>query len=93
MTATATAAAVKADAAICVLPLTIPDRWKEKSCGAPTCTFSPTDSFDAYDKKGVPVANPDEYIGPGKAGYTGYDGDKDKGVRITLKNNNKTSKR
>lgn len=86
--ANATAAVYPANAAICVLPLTIPDKWTEKNCGSPTCKWSETDTFEAYDKKGKALPNPDVYVPPGKAGYTGYSAVTDKGLQLTLKTNN-----
>src|SRR5918997_350126 len=53
--AVATAEVSPADAVQCPLPFTIPDRWTETT----TAPFDPEDDFDAVDKKGVPVANPD----------------------------------
>ena len=80
--ATATAAAVPANAEICVLPLTIPDKWIEKQ--------SPADTFDMYDNKGNLLSNPDVYVPPGQTGATGYNPDTDKGLQLVLKNNNGT---
>ena len=80
--ATATAAAVPANAEICVLPLTIPDKWIEKQ--------SPADTFDMYDNKGNLLSNPDVYVPPGQTGATGYNPDSDKGLQLVLKNNNGT---
>ena len=79
--ATATAEASRANAEKCVLPFTIPDRWREASTGQ---LSQPTDTYD-------PAAG-DTYVPPGdKATYTGYDAARDKGMEITLKANN-TSK-
>jgi hypothetical protein len=64
-----------------LLPFTIPDRWKE---------FNTAGSFDMYDKKGVPLLNPDQYIPPGTSGASGYSPYKDKGLQLTLKSNNST---
>jgi len=80
--ATATAAAVPANAEICVLPLAIPDKWIEKQ--------SPADTFDMYDNKGNLLSNPDVYVPPGQTGATGYNPDSDKGLQLVLKNNNGT---
>lgn len=84
--AVAAAEASPANAVKCPLPFTIPDRWNEVN----TPPFDPNnDDFDAVDKKGVPVANPDIYIGPqDKATYTGYNADRDKGMPIVLKADN-----
>lgn len=41
------------------------------------------------DKKGNPLPNPDVYVGPeSKASYTGYDAERDRGLRMTLKADN-----
>ena len=83
--ATATAEASPANAMDCVLPFTIPDRWKEVH----TPAFDPDDDFLAFAKNGTPLANPDVYIGPkDKENYTGYDAQRDKGMQIVLKADN-----
>jgi hypothetical protein len=83
--AVATAEASPANAMTCVKPFTIPDRWIEKQ----TPPWDEDDGFDVADKKGKPIANPDVYIGPeNKASYTGYDAERDKGLRILLKADN-----
>src|SRR6266853_1003120 len=91
ITATATAAAVAANAEICVMPLTIPDKWIEKQCATETCPWSLADTFEMYDNKGNLLANPDEYVPPGQPGATGYNPDTDKGLELVLKNNNGTN--
>lgn len=73
--AVATAEAAPANAMDCVKPFTIPDKWIEK-------TSPPWDSltsdYDAYDKQGRPLSNPDIYIpaydssGAPDPSYTGY---------------------
>jgi hypothetical protein len=83
--AVATAEASPADAMTCVLPFTIPDRWTERQ----TPAFDPSDTFDAFSAKNVPLANPDIYIGPADpATYTGYNAERDKGMQVTLKADN-----
>lgn len=84
--ATAVAEASPANAATCVKPFTIPDRWIEKQ----TPPWDPDDTFDIVDKKGKPLANPDQYIAADQTGYTGYDADRDRGLQIALKANNST---
>ena len=85
--ATATAEASPANAMTCVLPFTIPDRWIEKQ----TAPFDPEDGFDLFASKNVRLANPDIYIGPEDAStYTGYNAERDKGMRIRLKSSNDT---
>jgi hypothetical protein len=89
--ATATAEAAPANAETCVKPFTIPDKWIEKQCGLGTCPWDPSDTFDLYDSKGKPLANPDVYIGPtDPTNYSGYDADQDRGLEIVLKANNTT---
>jgi Flp pilus assembly protein TadG len=85
VSAVAMAEASPANAETCVMPFTIPDRWREKQ-DAP---WDPSDTFDAVDSKGNPIANPDVYIGPtDAANYTGYNAERDKGLEITLKADN-----
>jgi len=94
VTATATAEASPANAETCVKPFTIPDRWIENSdsSGKADGPWTPDSTFDLYDNKGKPLANPDVYIGPSDAAnYTGYNADRDKGMEITLKANNSTN--
>ena len=91
ITATARATAAPAGAAMCVLPLTIPDRWTEKQTGP----WTPDDSFDLYasqgqkQNSGAPLPNPDVYVPPGQPGATGYQPQRDKGMQLVLKHNNK----
>jgi len=73
--AIATAEASPANAMDCVKPFTIPDKWIEKQ----TPPWDPdNDTYDAFNNKGVPLANPDVYIPPYNASgapdpnYTGY---------------------
>jgi Flp pilus assembly protein TadG len=83
--ARATAEASPANAMTCVKPFTIPDRWIERQ----TPPWDEEDGFDMVDKKGKPIANPDYYVGPeDKANYTGYNAERDKGLRILLKADN-----
>jgi hypothetical protein len=80
--AMATAEASPANAANCLMPFTIPDKWSEKQTGA----WDPDDTFDLYDNKGKDLKNPDVYIS-GPSG-TGYHPERDKGTLIRLKANN-----
>ena len=85
--AVATAEASPADAATCVKPFTIPDRWIEKQ----TPPWNAEDDFFDYtEKNGKIIENPDIYIPADKPGYTGYNADRDKGMRIRLKSDNST---
>jgi Putative Flp pilus-assembly TadE/G-like len=86
ITATATAEASKANAATCVKPFTIPDKWIENGTGP----WDPDDTFDLLDNKGKPVANPDVYIPADQPGYTGYNADRDRGLQLILKSDNST---
>jgi hypothetical protein len=84
--AVATAQVMPANAMTCVKPFIIPDRWEEKQ----TPPWDPTDTYDAFDKKGNPIANPDVYIPKGdpnnpNPNYTGYDQKRDTGTQLTLK--------
>ena len=81
--ANATAEASRANAATCVKPFMIPDRWAEPN-GAP---FNPlTSTFTRYDNQGnlLPPNQRDTYIGPGQTGYTGYTA-ADKGMQLILR--------
>ncbi|MBA3887125.1 MAG: hypothetical protein H0X67_15555 [Acidobacteria bacterium] len=82
--AAATAEVSPANAMTCVKPFTIPDRWIENQ----TPPWDPTDSFDLYDSKGKPLANPDVYIPATSTSYSGYNAERDKGTIVTLKADN-----
>jgi|KBSMisStaDraftv2_1062788.scaffolds.fasta_scaffold34780_4 hypothetical protein len=87
--ASATAQAAAANAARCVLPFTIPDKWIEKTpCGAPGCSWTPSSTFDMYDNKGNFLPNPDIYNPPGSDSPTGYSPTADVGLQLTLKASN-----
>jgi hypothetical protein len=81
--ATATAEASPANAATCVKPFMIPDRWREPN-GAP---FDPLNStFTMYDSHGalLPASQRDTYVAAGQDGYTGYTA-ADKGMQLILR--------
>ena len=92
--ATATATAAPADAATCVLPFTIPDKWTERGCGGTSCQWSVNETFDMYDPQGQnqnpgpALPSQDIYVPPGSREATGYNPTTDKGLRLVLKNNN-----
>ncbi len=79
--ATATAEAAPSNAETCVKPFTIPDKWIEKQ----TAPWDPDDSYEAFDNKGNPLANPDIYIPAGDPAYTGYNSERDRGIELRLK--------
>ncbi len=79
--AVATAQAARANAETCVKPFTIPDKWIEMQTGP----WDPDDTFDIYDNRGRPLHNPDIYIPITQSGYTGYNAERDRGLRIMLK--------
>ena len=81
VTATATAEASRANAMTCVKPFTIPDRWIEKQ----TPPWDGNDTYDAFDNKGRPLANPDVYIPANKPGYTGYNNAANKGQQLVIR--------
>ena len=85
--AVATAEAAPSNAMDCVKPFTIPDKWIEKQTGP----WDPTDTYDAYNNKGQPLANPDIYIpaynadGTANPNYTGYSNERDKGTELVIR--------
>jgi hypothetical protein len=79
ITATATAEATPANAATCVAPFTIPDKWIEKQTGS----WDPTDTFNAFPTN--PSQLGDIYHGPDQSNYTGYNATTDRGLRLVLK--------
>lgn len=81
ITATATAEASPANAMTCVKPFTIPDKWIEKQTGP----WDGTDTYDAFDNKGRPLANPDIYIPANQPGYTGYNQEANRGQQLVIR--------
>jgi len=79
--ATATAEVSQANAMTCVKPFTIPDKWRE----AQTPPWSMDDTYDAFDNKGRPLANPDIYIPATQPGYTGYNQESMRGQKLVLR--------
>jgi Flp pilus assembly protein TadG len=79
--ATATAEAADANAMTCVKPFTIPDKWSEKQ----TPPWDGTDTYDAFNNKGVPLANPDIYIPAKQSGYTGYNQECQRGQLLEIR--------
>ena len=79
--ATATAEVSQANAMTCVKPFTIPDKWNE----AQTPPWTMDDTYDAFDNKGRPLANPDVYIPATQPGYTGYNQESSRGQKLVLR--------
>ncbi|MGE5359419.1 MAG: hypothetical protein ACM3NQ_10405 [Bacteroidales bacterium] len=79
--AAATAEAAPANAMTRAAPFMIPDRWTERQ----TAPFSADDTFDMFDNKNLPLANPDVYVPADQAGYTGYNPIRDKGMALTIR--------
>lgn len=98
VSATATAVALPADAATCVLPFTIPDKWRERSrCGgSPSCDWTVDDTYDIAttvgnrQNAGTPIANPDIYVKPGTSDATGFNPVTNKGLQLVLKTSNES---
>jgi Flp pilus assembly protein TadG len=87
VTATATAEASPANAATCIKPWAVPDKWWEEQ----TPPWDPDDTFDLYKKKGQLLPNPDEYVPVTQSGYTGYNSNPagpDYGLQVLLKAGN-----
>ena len=79
--ATATAEVSQANAMTCVKPFTIPDKWNEMQ----TPPWGMDDTYDAFDNKGRPLANPDIYIPATQPGYTGYNQESMRGQKLVLR--------
>lgn len=79
--ATATAEASPANGMTCVKPFTIPDKWIEKQ----TAPWDGNDTYDAFNNKGQPLANPDIYIPANEPGYTGYNQETNRGQSLTIR--------
>ncbi|HXW05803.1 MAG TPA: pilus assembly protein TadG-related protein [Vicinamibacterales bacterium] len=81
VSAVAMAEASAANAMTCVKPFTIPDKWIEKQ----TAPWDGNDTYDAFDNKGNPLANPDIYIPADQPGYTGYNTERERGQRLMIR--------
>ena len=81
ISATATAEASRASGMTCVKPFTIPDKWRE--VGNPPWTSDST--YDAFNNRGEPLANPDVYIPANQPGYTGYNQESNRGQELVLR--------
>ena len=79
--ATATAEVSQANAMTCVKPFTVPDRWSERQ----NPPWDGSDTYDAFDNRGRPLANPDVYIPADKPGYTGYNQESMRGQVLTIR--------
>ncbi len=87
MTATAIGEASPANAATCIKPFAIPDKWLELG----TAPWDPEDTFDRYDKKGNLLPTPDVYRNMTNGEYTGYNPNPegpDYGAEIMIKAGN-----
>ena len=89
--ATATADAVPANAATCIKPWAIPDKWQEMQ----TPPWDSTDSFERYvqngPNQGLALPNPDVFVPITQPGYTGYQqspSGPDYGRQVTIKQGN-----
>lgn len=89
--AVATAEVTPADAATCIKPWAVPDKWLEVQ----TPEWDPNDSLDMFyetgPKKGQPLPDPDLYRDIRQPDYTGYDPDPkgdDFGLQVILKPGN-----
>ena len=92
ISATATAEVVPANAATCVKPWGIPDKWIEMQTPAWDPNVDEVNMYVENGKgKGNPLPNPDIYHGVGGGGYTGYDPSPqglDYGIQVCLKPGN-----
>lgn len=85
--ATATAEVSPANAATCVKPWAIPDKWDERQ----TPIWDEDDTFDLYNNRNQPLPDPDIYIPADQPGYTGFSPDPtgpDYGRQLMLKAGN-----
>jgi hypothetical protein len=78
ISATATGEAAPGNAATCIKPWTIPDKWIEMQ----TPPWKPSATFNAYLSS--PTLAPDVYVSTDQPGYTGYRVINDVGVELVL---------
>jgi len=103
--ATATAQVTTGNATDCLKPWAVADRWEEhwENGKASTAPWTPSSTFDKYDKSGnldSNVTTPDVYIAPTATnpgtGFTPFDADgnptADYGLQMTLKNGDSKAK-
>ena len=90
ITATAGRSAIPAGADICVLPLTIPDRWIEHQTGSvgPRTTLRHVRGARQQAERRRALPSLPTLRCPWHIDATGYQPVRDKGVRLTLKHNN-----
>jgi hypothetical protein len=81
ISATATAEASKASGMTCVKPFTIPDKWREVQ----SPPWDGSDTYDAFNSRGEPLANPDVYIPADQPGYTGYNQEANRGQELVIR--------
>jgi hypothetical protein len=79
VTATAMAEASPSNAATCVAPFVIADRWTERQ----TPAWDADDTFSAYPTN--PSSPPDVYVPADQPGYTGFKAMTHTGLQLTLK--------
>jgi Flp pilus assembly protein TadG len=79
--ATATAEASRASGMTCVKPFTIPDKWREMQ----DPPWDGNDTYDAFNSRGEPLANPDIYIPANQPGYTGYNQESNRGQELVIR--------
>ena len=94
MSAVATAEVLPADAATCIKPWAVPDKWEEHQ----TPAWDPNDQINMFyetgPNKGMPLPDPDIYRNAkttGTPGYTGYKPNRegpDYGLQVLLKPGN-----
>jgi len=89
--ATATADAVPANAATCIKPWAVPDKWREMQ----TPPWDSDDTFDRYfqngPRRGQLIPQADRFVPITQPGYTGYQQDPlgpDYGRQVTIKQGN-----
>lgn len=81
ISATATAEASRASGMTCVKPFTIPDKWREMQ----NPPWDGNDTYDAFNNRGEPLANPDIYIPANQPGYTGYNQESSRGQELVIR--------
>jgi len=81
ISATATAEASRASGMTCVKPFTIPDKWREMQ----NPPWDGNDTYDAFNNRGEPLANPDIYIPANQPGYTGYNQESNRGQELVIR--------
>lgn len=74
------------NAAVCLKPWAIPDKWIDQHDDPNDGVWTADDTFETVDAHGNPLSDPDIYVPPyDQTGFTGFKVPRDLGLLVTLK--------